>query len=97
MAGVPRPIPLGSPRRSRGRQPCGAAARAMHSVGPILNAALRAEGTIRVPSHNAGRRTRLRALERKELQLLEAVLDCSAQLVRERLQAFLRAAVVEAQ
>src|SRR5437667_2493023 len=23
----------------------------MHSVGPILNAALRAEGTIRVPSH----------------------------------------------
>ena len=31
---------------------CGEAARAMHSVRPILNAALRAEGTIRVPSHS---------------------------------------------
>src|SRR5260370_13421798 len=39
----------------------------------------------------------LRSAEGKQLQLLEAVLDRVSQLISERLQALLRAAIVEAQ
>src|SRR5438093_12386323 len=40
------PIDIPEREQARAKRP------PMHSVGPILNAALRAEGTIRVPSHS---------------------------------------------